>query len=67
MTEDRIIALETKISYQEAIVQELSSIIAEQEKRLSRQEEKSQLMTSKIRELTELLEESPVDRKPPHY
>ncbi|MDC7224649.1 MAG: SlyX family protein [Spirochaetales bacterium] len=67
MTEDRIITLETKISYQEDLIQELSRIIADQEARLARQEERSKLLAHKVATLTELLEEAPADRKPPHY
>jgi SlyX protein len=65
--DDRITKLETKISYQEMTIQELSAMIANQEKRLSRLEERDALLTGKVQELMEILEESPVDEKPPHY
>ncbi|MDC7219102.1 MAG: SlyX family protein [Spirochaetales bacterium] len=67
MQEERIIALETKISYQEDLIQELNRIVADQERRLTREEERNRLMTEKIQELTEFLEEERVSRKPPHY
>jgi len=65
--DERITELETKISYQEMTIQELSALIADQEKRLSRLEERDSLLTGKVQELMEIMEESPVDRKPPHY
>jgi SlyX protein len=48
VSEDRMITLETKVSYQEDLIQELSRIVAEQEKRLVRQEERNELMVEKV-------------------
>ena len=67
MSPERIVKLETKVSYQEDLIQELSRIVAEQEKRLTRQEKWSELMIEKFKELTDMLEETPVNQKPPHY
>ncbi len=67
MENDRIIELETKLSYQEMTIQELSGMIADQEKRLARLEERDRVLTGKVRDLMEIMEESPVNGKPPHY
>ncbi len=67
MSEEKLITLETKISYQEDTIQELSRIVADQEKRLMKQEERMTLLVAKVKEMSELMEESPVSRKPPHY
>ena len=67
MSDERTIELETKLSYQEDTIRELSRIVAEQEKRLARQEERMTLLLAKVKELSEFMEESPASRKPPHY
>lgn len=67
MSENRLIDLEVRLSYQEDLINELNRIVAKQESRLTVQEERNRALTLKVRELTELLEEAPEDRKPPHY
>jgi SlyX protein len=67
LSEERIVNLETKISYQEDLIQELNRIVANQEKRLARQEERNDIIAGKIKELTDMIEEAPVSQKPPHY
>lgn len=62
-----MIDLEVRLSYQEDLINELNRIVAKQESRLTVQEERNRALTLKVRELTELLEEAPEDRKPPHY
>lgn len=67
MLEERMITLETKISYQEDLIQELSRIVADQEKRLSLYEERNNVLIEKVKELVDNQEETPISQKPPHY
>lgn len=64
----RIEALETKVSYQEATIAELSTALYEQDQRLARLEDFSREAAGKLKEAAEAgLPPLPADERPPHY
>ena len=69
MSEARIIELEIKQAYQEDLIQTLNSVVACQQKQISKLEETCKLLHDKIKSLT--LSEQPnssvIDERPPHY
>lgn len=65
-TEEKFIALETKIAYLEQFTSELQNVVVEHTKTIDRLTTANKLMSEKITELIENSEEIP-NRKPPHY
>lgn len=65
-TEEKFIALETKIAYLEEFTSELQNVVVEHTKTIDRLTTANRLMSEKITELIENSEEIP-NRKPPHY
>lgn len=68
MSIDRIIELETKLSYQEDTISQLNDVVCRQQNQLDEIDQKCELLFSSIRALTQKLagEAGDVD-KPPHY
>lgn len=69
MTDDeRIIELETKLAYQEDLIQELNKTVFEQQKRLKQLEEAYQFLHAQAKELSASVSDGKaVDERPPHY
>ena len=68
MTEKRLIELETKLAYQEDLIQDLSKTIFEQQKRLDQLEQTYRYLLAQTQELSETTSTNiTVDEKPPHY
>lgn len=68
MYEDRLIDIETKIAYQEDLLQELNKIIYEQQKKIDRLEAVCDSLIGHVRELSEIAAEGGmINEKPPHY
>jgi SlyX protein len=68
MIEDRLVDIEIKLSYQEATVRDLNSVVCEQQKQIDRLESVCKDFAKRIKVLTEALEgEIPLNEKPPHY
>lgn len=65
-TEDRIIALETKLAYLEDFVNQLQEVSVAQTKQIDVLKQENKLMSGKLQDLSDSLEEIP-NRKPPHY
>ncbi len=65
-TEEKIIALETKIAYLEDYVKQLQEVSVENSQTIERLREENKIISSRFRELLNNLEEIP-NRKPPHY
>ena len=65
---DRIIELETKLSYQEDMITQLNDVVCRQQNQIDEINQKCELLFSSTRALTEKLsvEAGEVD-KPPHY
>ena len=66
-TEERIIALETKLAYMEDFVNQLQDVSVEQGKTIELLRTENKMMSQKIRDLSDALEGDIPNRKPPHY
>ena len=68
MSIDRIIELETKLSYQEDTISQLNDVVCRQQNQLDEIDQKCELLFSSTRALTQKLsgEDGEAD-KPPHY
>lgn len=65
-TEDRIIALETKLLYLQDYVDKLQAVCVEHTEAIDKLREENKLISARFRELQDSLEDIP-NRKPPHY
>ncbi|AHC14126.1 SlyX family protein [Salinispira pacifica] len=66
--EERLEALETKISYMENSIAELNDVLVDQQRSLDAHTKKIDSLIHLFRELKETGgEDSPHDSKPPHY
>lgn len=65
-TEDRIIALETKLLYLQDYVDKLQAVCVEHTETIDELREENKLISARFRELQDSLEDIP-NRKPPHY
>ncbi len=65
-TEDRLVAVETKLAFMEDFVNKLQDFCTEQTQEIERMRQENQLLSGKFRELQDSLEDIP-NRKPPHY
>jgi SlyX protein len=70
MDDQRLINIETKVAYQEHLVEELSAIVADQQQRIDRLETRCRSLLERIRALGDgsgAGAGSPDDERPPHY
>ncbi len=68
MMEKRLIELETKLAYQEDLIQELNKTIFEQQKRLDQLDNGYRHLLEQARALADAGSDGKVvDEKPPHY
>jgi SlyX protein len=68
MSEQRIIELEIKASYQEELIDSLNQIVANQQNQICRLEQTCKLLHDKIKAVSTLQPgNDPVDELPPHY
>jgi SlyX protein len=65
-TEDRLVAVETKLAFMEDFVNKLQIFSVGQTKEIERMRQENQLLSGKFRELQDSLEDIP-NRRPPHY
>lgn len=65
-TEDRLVAVETKLAFMEDFVNKLQAFSVEQTKEIERMRQENKLLSGKFRELQDSLEDIP-NRRPPHY
>jgi SlyX protein len=66
-TEERIIRLETKLSYLEDFLNQLQQVSVENSETIERLRQENKLMSQKIRDMSDQLEGEIPNRKPPHY
>lgn len=64
-TENRFIALETKLSYMDDFIAKLQDEVVEQQKELELLREENKVLSSRISDLSENIDIP--NRKPPHY
>lgn len=68
MIEERLINLETKITYQEDLIEELNKTIYQQQKSLDRLEAVCRSLANHIESLTAAKDAGmPANERPPHY
>lgn len=66
--ENRIIELETKLAYQEDLIQELNKTVFAQQKRLDQLEAAYKYLLAQTQDLSEISSTGKsMDEKPPHY
>jgi SlyX protein len=66
--DDRIIELESRLAYQEYVIQELSDLVYAQQKQIQKLESTLQKMSSQIREMLDYQSSNEIpDEPPPHY
>ena len=68
MIEERLVNIETKISYQEDLIEELNKVIYQQQQRIDQMEALCKSLTNHVQSLAEAANENKiVDERPPHY
>lgn len=68
MIEERLVNIETKITFQEDLIEELNKTVYQQQKKLERLEATCEALARHIASLYESANESkPVNERPPHY
>ena len=68
MLEERLIKIETKITFQEDLIEELNKTVFQQQNKLDRLERICESLVRHIEALEEAGSESkPANEKPPHY
>lgn len=68
MDEDRLIEIETKLAHQEDLVNELNTVVTDQQAQISRLEELCRSLISRVRSLADAeTTGGPEDDRPPHY
>lgn len=68
-TEDRLIEIESKLTFQEDLVQELNNIIYQQQKKIDRLEAVCNALVEHVKELSRTVAEGgrAANERPPHY
>ena len=67
MIEQRLVNIETKITFQEDLIEELNKVIYQQQKKLERLEAICESLARHIESLAAAGEGKPADERPPHY
>ena len=67
MLEERLVNIETKITYQEDLIEELNKAIYQQQKKLERLEAMCQSLAGHVEALAAASEGKPANERPPHY
>jgi SlyX protein len=70
--DDRLIEIESKVAFQEDLLQELNKTVYEQQKKIDRLETICQALADHVRELSRTVAEGSravgvADERPPHY
>lgn len=67
MHDDHLVKIETKLSYQEDLLDQLNSIIIRQQKEIDSLKRELLLLQEKITTINESTENTNMDERPPHY
>ena len=65
--EERLTAVEMKLSYIEDFVNQIQGVAVEQTKTIDKLQKEIKLMSEKIREMSNAVEGDIPNRRPPHY
>ena len=66
-TEDRLTAIEMKLSYMEDFVSQIQNVAVDQAKTIDKLQKEIKMMSDRIREMSNQMEGDIPNRKPPHY
>lgn len=68
MCDERLIEIETRIAFQEDLLQDLNQTIYEQQRKIERLEAICDSLIGHVRELSDsVAERGPLNERPPHY
>ena len=67
MPDDHLVKIETKLSYQDDLLDQLNSIIIRQQKEIDSLKRELLLLQKKITTINESTENTNMDERPPHY
>ena len=67
MSDDHLVKIETKLSYQEDLLDQLNSIIIKQQKEIDSLKRELLLLQEKITTINESTKNTNMDERPPHY
>ena len=68
MLEERLVKIETKITFQEDLIEELNKLVYLQQKKIERLDSICESLVNHIEALEEAGSESrPINERPPHY
>ena len=65
--DERLIALETKLAYQEDAVQQLNAVLLDQQRQIDRLTAANQVLSDRVRTLGEQPGDTGAPERPPHY
>ena len=66
-TEHRLIEIESRIAYQEDLIQTLNDVIYRQQEKINQLEEQDHKLMERIKSLGESSDNGQDDQPPPHY
>ena len=67
MTEERLVNIETKIAFQEDLIEELNKVIYQQQQKLDQLEAAYTSLAMRVRSLEAGNDNKSVNERPPHY
>lgn len=68
MSDDRLIDIETKLAYQEDLIEALNKVVSEQQQKIDELEKVCRKMVDRLVDLSEAFESAQIeDAPPPHY
>lgn len=68
MCDERLVEIETRIAFQEDLLQDLNQTIYEQQRKIERLEAICDSLIGHVRELSDsVAERGPLNERPPHY
>ena len=68
MSDDRLIAIESKLAHQDQLLLELNDVVTEQQARIMQLEQLSKSLVDRVRAIGDATpDDGPVDERPPHY
>ena len=66
-TDERLTAIEMKLAYMEAFVNQIQNVTGEQAKTSDKLQKEIKMMSDKIRDMSNVMEGDIPNRRPPHY
>ncbi len=68
MSEDRFVDIETKLAYQEDLIEALNKVVSDQQLKIDELEKACRKMVDRLVDLSEAFESAQIeDAPPPHY